>query len=150
MAMNFKLLGHRVLTPEALRELEAQCQEKWRRAYEGRYAEELAKLQKLQREAEQLRAAAERECEQMKTECRRSIRHQYEVFDREWQAREDKTRERVAALEAELERVSLHLRTHSDKGHKLLSLAVDRRTPEHEAVVAFLKAREQGIRLHHG
>lgn len=148
--MNLTLFGHRVVTPEALREWEAGLDEKWRKHHAEAVAEAMYTANRMRREAEALRASAERECEQMKAECRRSIRRQYEAFDREWREREDRTQARVAALEAELARVSLHLRTHSDKGQKLLALAVDRRTPEQEAVVAFLKAREQGIRLHHG
>ncbi len=146
--MSFDLFGYRLLSPQSRRELEARAEAKWRQVYEGRRASEEAAVERLRRETELLRASAERECEQMKTECRRSIRRQYEQFDREWQAREDKTRDRVRELEAEVARLTHALRGHNEKSGKLLALAVDRRTPEPEAIAAFLKAREQGIRLH--
>lgn len=146
--MNLKLFGFHLLSTPALRESEARVEERWRAVYERRQAEELAKVERLQREAEAIRASAERRCKEMTTECNQSIRRQYEVFDRQWREREDKTQERVRELETELERLSHSLSAYTDKGRKLLALAIDRRTPENESVAAFLKAREQGIRLH--
>ena len=50
-------------------------------------------------------------------------------------------------LQEELEKLTQALSAYTDKGRKLLALAIDRRTPEAESVAAFLKARAQGIKL---
>ena len=145
--MNLSFFGYRLLSPKALRELEERAEERWRCTYEKRHAEELFKIAQLQREAKVLRESSERRCREMETECRRSIAQQYEVFDRQWREREDKTQARVLELQDELEKLTQSLSAYTDKGRKLLALAIDRRTPENESVAAFLKAREQGIKL---
>jgi hypothetical protein len=148
--MNLKFLGFHLLSTSTLRECEARAEDRWRAVYERRQAEELSKVERLQREAEAIRASAERRSKEMLSECNRSIREQTEAFDRDWRRREDKTQERVRELEAEFERLSHSLSAYTDKGRKLLALAIDQRTPENESVAAFLKARAQGIRLHQG
>jgi hypothetical protein len=150
IAMHLKLFGFHLLSTSALRESEARAEERWRALFERRLAEELSKVERLQREAEAIRASAERRSREMIAECNRSIREQTEAFDRDWRRREDKTQERVRELEDEFERLSHSLSAYTDKGRKLLALAIDRRTPQHESVAAFLKAREQGISLHRG
>ena len=145
--MNIPIAGVRILSASAVRELEKQAEARAHAAYERRQAEEQVKLDQLRREAEAIRESAERRCREMETECRRSIRQQYEVFDRQWREREDKTQARVQELQEELEKLTQALSAYTDKGRKLLALAIDRRTPEAESVAAFLKARAQGIKL---
>lgn len=146
--MHLKILGFHLLGADDVRAMEARAEERWRANYERRQASEAAEVQRLRREAEAFRESTERRCKEMTAECNRSIRQQYEVFDKQWRDRENKTQARVDELQDELEKLSHSLSAYTDKGRKLLALAIDRRTPEPESVAAFLKAREQGIRLH--
>lgn len=145
--MDLSFLGYRLLSPQALRELERRIEEHWRAAYERRRDEELFRIEQLRREAQAMRDASERRCREMESECRRSIREQYDLFDRQWREREGRSKETVQALQDRAERLTESISSHSAKGRKLLALAIDPRTPESESVAAFLKAREQGIRL---
>ena len=146
--MNLKILGFHLLSPGDVQAMEERAEERLRTAFERTHAGELAKVDQLRREAEAMRASAERRCKEMTAECNRSIRQQYEVFDKQWRDREAQTQARVDELQDELEKLSHSLSAYTDKGRKLLALAIGRRTPEGESVAAFLKAREQGIRLH--
>ncbi len=145
--MNLSLFGFRLMSPKALKDLEGRADERWRIAHERRNAEAARRLEQLGREAEAAGEASRRRCREMEAECRRSIREQYEVFDRQWRNREDMSQARVQELRQELDSLTQSLSAYTDKGRKLLALAIDRRTPENESVAAFLKARAQGIRL---
>lgn len=145
--MTLSLFGYRLMSRRALRELETRAGERHRAAYERRIAEESERLDRRLREAETIRESAERRCREMESECRASIRRQYDVFDKQWRDREARAEARVLELGEELEKLEQALSAYTDKGRKLLSLAIDRRTPEAESVAAFLKARAQGIRL---
>lgn len=147
---NLRLFGRHVLTDAGLAALEKRFEDKWRLAYEARRAGEEASIERARRESEAMRDSVMRECARLRAECNESIRRQYEVFDRQWKARRDHSESKVESLRRELEKTAAEVSGRTDKGRKLLALAVDPRTPEPEAIAAFLKARAQGIRLNDG
>lgn len=145
-----RILGRHVLSDTQLAALEKRFEDKWRLAYEARRAGEEAAIARSLREAEATRDSVMRECARLRAECNESIRRQYEVFDKQWQARREHGESQVDSLRRELEKTAAEVAGRTDKGRKLLALAVDPRTPEPEAIAAFLKARAQGIRLNDG
>lgn len=149
-ASHLRFLRWHALTDARLAELERRWEEKWRLAYEAHRAVEQERIERLRRDAEAMKESVERECRRLRAECNESIRRQYEVFDRQWKDREDRTGSKVHALRRELENTATELSGRTETGRKLLALAIDPRTPEAEAVAAFLKARARGIRLRDG
>ena len=145
-----RILGRHVLSDTQLAALEKRFEDKWRLAYESRRDAESARNERLRKEAESMKDSAVRECARLRAECNESIRRQYEVFDKQWKARQDHSESKAESRRRELEKTAAEVSGRTDKGRKLLALAVDPRTPENEAIAAFLKARSQGIRLNDG
>lgn len=146
-SLHWRFAGVHLLSASELAKVEQKCDARIRGEYEARRIREMDVIEKLRQDAVVLKRAAEEECRRMRADCQRSIREQYEVFDRQWARREAYSGAKVESLKREYEERLAELAATGDRGRKLLTLAIDPRTPEREAVAAFLKARSSGIRL---